>query len=92
MKTAVITAVILLCIAAQARTKPKPLPEDVPDFEFSREAAPLTSSFGFQEGYSNAELVREPELTDGYEPFKEIESNEIDDNFSVSGRRRPASN
>jgi hypothetical protein len=68
--------------------------DDVLDFEFSAQEKSLESSYGFSEDIHNAELVLapEPKETKSAEAFKEIEDQEIDDNFNVVAKRKPAVN
>ncbi|MEQ1877953.1 MAG: hypothetical protein ABL958_15025 [Bdellovibrionia bacterium] len=96
MKTGIVTLIVLFGMAAQAGSKKsKTIDEDVPDFEFLTQEKALDLSYGFQDEIHRVELVQAPEPNEAklLEPFKEIDGQEIDDNFNVTAKskRKPAS-
>jgi hypothetical protein len=80
---------VLAAVTAHANSKSKALTEDVADFEFKKAAQPLERSFDFQDGIHEVTMIQAPEPDGPEENFKEIDSDEIAENFSVSGKRKP---
>ena len=94
MKVIFLAILVVIGSAAEAKTKKiNVVNEDVPDFNFKSRETPLGSSYGFQDSIHSVELVQTSEADESkpLEPFKEIEGEEIDDNFNVSSKRKPAS-
>jgi hypothetical protein len=63
---------------------------EIPDFEFKNTKAVKAESFAFQDGYRDSQLVV-PEEDTREEPFKDIEEDEVQEDFGVKVKRSPAS-